>query len=126
MVSKERIKENMEDVKKLFSEYNSIIDELQQYWKGLSHDNLVNKATEFSANFSKTIETQFDYFAKIIEGIEKSIQKLDIVIDNETLDSTISSGNDNYIPISIVKTINEEVANASGVKLDAATQNYNV
>ena len=74
MVSKERINENKENAIDLFKEYDSIINELQQYWKGSSHNNLVNKATEFSTEFSKTIENQFDYFLEIFAEYEKSIQ----------------------------------------------------
>lgn len=122
MISKEQINESKEHAIDLFKEYDSIINDLQQYWKGLSHDNLVKKASEFSSEFSKTIESQFDYFSEIFDAFEKSIQKIDIVLDGEHL----TNSDDDYISTKSVKAINEKIESVAEIKLDAATQNYNV
>ena len=126
MVSKEKINENIESVKELFNEYDSVIADLQEYWIGVSHNNLVNKATEFSTEFSKTIQVQFDYFSKLVEEYEQSIQKIDVAVNGEPLVSGLFNGEDNYISTNRVKAINDKIDSISDVKLDAATQNYNV
>ena len=63
MVSSGVVNSDSSSLKSLFTNYDSFITELSSSWKGVSYDNLVSKATEFSTSYLSSVQSQMSSFA---------------------------------------------------------------
>ena len=70
MVSSGRVSSDSSSLKTLFTQYDGFIGEMSSSWKGISHDNLVSKANEFSSSYSSNIQSQMTSFASACDLYE--------------------------------------------------------
>lgn len=71
MVSSGQVNSDLSSIKTCLSNYDNFIGEMSSSWMGMSYDNLVAKANEFSSEFSSSISSQMNSFATACDLYEK-------------------------------------------------------
>lgn len=71
MVSSGRVNSDLASIKSSLSNYDNLIGDMSNSWKGISYDNLVSKANAFSSEFSSSISSQMNSFATACDLYER-------------------------------------------------------
>lgn len=92
MVSSGTVNSDSSKITSILSDYDSKIESLSSGWKGVSYDNLQAKASEFSSQFSSTIESQTASFATACNLYESYlVAKKNVKISQSNYNSAVSS-----------------------------------
>lgn len=133
MVSSGQVNSDSSNLSSILTEYDSKISSLSSSWKGSSHDNLQAKATEFSSEFSSSIEDQMSSFATACDlyeeyiiakdNVEISKNNYDLAVSNEdTANASLYSRNISEFTDkmnNLKSQIESNLQSASSVSLDA-------
>ena len=71
MVSSGTITSDLNSLKSCLENYQSEIENLSSFWKGVSHDNLVAKSEDFQSEYLSTIEGEMNSFANACDSYEQ-------------------------------------------------------
>lgn len=113
MVSSGTVDSDLSTITGTFSKYDSLVGEVDGYWKGNSCNNFKEKASEFSSSFSSTINSQMTAFSEACNLYEQYI----------VAKSNYNTAQSNYnIAIEAGKTSD---ANEFSSKMDSYKDNMN-
>ena len=131
MVSSGKILSDSSSFEQVGNKYSNQIDNTSSSWKGASHDNLVNKASEFSSEMKQVTAgmNSFADAAKLYESYKDIKSKRDSYSSkiNSTTDESVKSQYKSYISDCESKMakyriqINEALSKASSYKMASAS-----
>ncbi len=135
MVSSGQVSSDASSLKSLFTQYDGFIGTLGSSWKGISYDNLVAKANEFSTAYSSSLQSQMSSFASACDLYEsykttkQSIATAEANYNNAVYNKDNSAASRYSSEISELKTrlsnlktqIESTLQTVKGIKLEGAS-----
>lgn len=140
MVSSGLVNSDLSSLKSLFTQYDGFITEMGSSWTGVSHDNLVAKANEFSTSYSNSMQSQMSSFANACDLYETYKSTKQSISAAESNYRSAVSSNDSSTASKYNNQINElksklnEIKNkiemalqtVKGIKLEGASVSVNI